>query len=91
MPSKTPRTYRIHHGRHVLERQAERDIALPIIDGTVRMGSERPLPGRGSRGGVFRRYEKWAGPRKIVVIAELVGNECYLITTYEEGQDTSRN
>jgi hypothetical protein len=91
MPSKTPRPYRIHHGRHLLQRQAERDIALALVDEVVRTGSERPLPGRGNRGGVFRRYEKWHAQRKIVVIAELVGHECYLLTTYEEGPDIARN
>jgi hypothetical protein len=91
MPSKTPRAYRIHHGRHVLERQAERDIMLAIVEDTVRNGTERPLSGRGNRGGAFRRYEKWHGVRKIIVIAELVGHDCHLITIYEEGPDISRN
>lgn len=91
MPSKIPRSYNLHFGQHVLERQAERNIPLPLLEDTVRTGTELPLSGRGNRGGVFRRYEKRIGSRKIVVIAELVGNQCYLITTYEEDPNRSRN
>jgi hypothetical protein len=74
-----------------MERQSERDVAIATIENTVRNGSERPLPGKGARGGTFRRFEKRHDSRMIVVIAELVGNDCYLITTYEDQPDTSRN
>ena len=91
MPSGTPRRYRLHFGLHVLERQTQRGVTREDVEEAVRCGTERTLPGRGNRGGVFRSFLKRIGARKIIVIAELIGNECYLITTYEEGPDPTRN
>lgn len=84
MPSSTPRRYTIHLGRHVIERQSERDVPIAQIEDTVKNGSMRVLPGKGKRGGTYRRFEKRHESRMIVVIAELLGNDCYVMTTYED-------
>ena len=91
MPTGTPRPYEIKAGLHILQRQAERDIPMDVIENAIRNGSERPLPGKGERGGVFRRYELRHEGRKIIVIAELCGKVCHLITTYEKATDHTRN
>lgn len=49
------------------------------------------LQAKSKRGGTVRRYERRFSNRNVVVIAELVGKECYLITTYEEGPEPTRN
>ncbi len=92
MPPKGnfPRDFELRLGLHIMERQAERDIPMPLVEDTVRTGSEKTL-GRGQFGGTIRRFEKAHQERKIVVIGELVGKVLHLITTYEEGPDISRN
>lgn len=87
---KFPREFELRIGLHIMERQAERDIPLPLVEDTVRTGSEKAV-GRGQFGGTIRQYEKTHQGRKIVVIGELVGKVLHLITTYEKGPDISRN
>ena len=92
MPPKGPypRNYELRVGLHAMQRQAERDIPMPIMEDTVRTGSEKTL-GKGQLGGTVRQYDKAHQGRKVVVIGELVGNVLHLITTYEKTPDISRN
>ena len=85
MPPKGPfpREYQITHTRHLRERSATRQIDVQTVETVIRTGSERPKPGRGVRGGVYVEFSKTIDARSVVVIAEILGQQCFVLTTYE--------
>jgi hypothetical protein len=86
MPPKGPfpREYKIISTQHLRERSALREIPFATVEDIIRTGSECPLPGRGRNGGVRVRFSKKVATLSTVAIAEIIGNDCYLITTYDE-------
>ncbi len=86
MPDKTPRTYQILHGLHSMHRQTERDISTQQIEHAIRNGTAKNQPHKGERGGTIRRFESQDDLRKIVVIAEIVNQDCHVITTYAQNR-----
>jgi len=75
-----PRRYDIIFTLHLRERSALREISLDDVKKTIGEGSERPLPGRGVNGGI--RCEFILG--NVVVISEIVGDTCHVLTTYKK-------
>jgi hypothetical protein len=85
MPPKGqfPRTYVIEDSLHRKERSRVRQISWDEVVETIRTGAEWPHSGKGMHGGRYVRLSKQIGGRMIVVIAEVLGSTCYVITTYE--------
>jgi len=69
---------------HLLERTLERQITTATVHDVIRTGSERPLPGKGPHQGTRVEFAKKVEARLIVVIAEIVGQDCIVATTYEK-------
>ncbi len=80
MPPKGPfpRTFQIEHTDHSRQRGAERTVSHEEIEAAICTGAEKTLPGTGGHGGKFVRFSKGS----VVVIAEVVNNVCYVVTTY---------
>ncbi|MEN9661980.1 MAG: hypothetical protein RL324_929 [Verrucomicrobiota bacterium] len=50
----------------------------------VRTGSVIETGIRGTRGGLKRLYKKYLSHRVVVVVAEVLKADCWIITTYAE-------
>ena len=90
---KVPRTYEIRRTIHVEQRAlSPRAVPLEWIDETIRTGREYITAETGRRGGKIAEFSKTyvvrtgghARSKTVVVIAEIVGNECYAITVFNE-------
>lgn len=75
-----PRTFEIKHTDHATQRRAQRAISTAEIEDTIKTGAERPQPGTGGHGGRFVKFSKGS----VVVIAEICGKVCHVITTYHD-------
>ena len=90
---KVPRTYEIRRTIHVEQRAlSPRAVPLEWIDETIRTGREYITAETGRRGGKIAEFSKTyvvrtgghARSKTVVVIAEIVGNDCYAITVFNE-------
>lgn len=88
-----PRGYEINRTIHAEKRAfSPRHIPLELIDETIRRGSAINLAGeKGRHGGDMFKFTKThmvkddAGTRRskpVVVICEICGNVCHVVTTY---------
>jgi hypothetical protein len=74
-----PRVYEIEHAPHARKRSGQRDVPKEMIEEAVRTGGETPLPRAfAPHGGLHVKFTKGS----VVVIAEIAGNVCYVVTTY---------
>lgn len=81
---KFPREHTIVPTRHQRERSTQRVIPQAEVDLVIRTGSARPEHGKGVNGGVYVRFSKVVEGRTVVVIAEILGQQCFVLTTYEQ-------
>jgi hypothetical protein len=65
-------------------RSAERSISDAEMRDVVRTGSVIETGIRGTRGGLKRLYKKYLSHRVVVVVAEVLKADCWIITTYAE-------
>jgi hypothetical protein len=73
-----------HVTRHCALRLAERSVLLENVKDVVKYADEEKRLQRGGNGGILRRFEKTVEGRKLVVIAEIKNNDCWLATAYYE-------
>ena len=73
---------RYHVTRHMALRLSERKISLEHAKNVVHYGVEEKQLRRGGNGGILTRFAKTDCGRKLVVIAEIKNNDCWLATVY---------
>jgi hypothetical protein len=67
---------------HMLRRIRERRLNLDNVKAVIRSPNRVKDQGRGKHGGIKRKYWKTAGDHTMVVVAEIKGNDCWLITGF---------
>lgn len=76
---------KFHVSRHMAVRMAERGVSLEHAKNVVHYGDAQDKPDqRGLNGGKVKIFTKVDGVRKLVVVAELKNNDCWLMTSYYE-------
>lgn len=80
-----PRKFTFHDTLHALQRAAERGIPEAWVYETVASGSQHDQGHKGKLGGLKRLYKMKHGDRLIVVAAEVLKTDCYILTVYAQG------
>ena len=75
---------RFHVTRHGALRVTERSLSLEEMKNVVNYSKQVTVLNHGRNGGKLKRFEKTADGRKLVVIAEVKGTDCWLATGYYE-------
>ena len=74
-----------HHTAHSQARQRLRSITQEQMEDVVLTGQRKMLTTqRGEHGGILRKHWKIVEDRKLLVIAETKGENCYILTEYHE-------
>ena len=68
--------------RHVRERALERGLSLEDVRAVVRAPETVKHLGHGPHGGLRRKFSKSSGARRMIVVAEIKGKDCWLVTAY---------
>jgi hypothetical protein len=76
------RELQVHHRIHALERQAERGLSAQMIEDTIHTGQRLLERTPGERGGDVWRFSKVINRRKVVVIGEVLGSRCHVISNW---------
>lgn len=61
---------------------AERGITLEAMKDVVKYPQTKQKQVPGIRGGTVFRFSKMRGPTKLTVVAEIKGQDCWLMTTF---------
>lgn len=74
-----------HHTVHSRARQQLRSISQEQVEDVVLTGQKKMLTTqRGEHGGILRKHWMAVDGRKLLVIAETKGEDCYILTEYYE-------
>jgi hypothetical protein len=74
-----------HHTVHSQARQRLRSITQKQVEDVVLTGQRKMLTTqRGEHGGILRKHWKIVNGRKLLVIVEAKGENCYVLTEYYE-------
>lgn len=74
-----------HHTVHSRMRQRQRSITQEQVEEVVLTGQRKMLTTqRGEHSGILRKHWKIVDGRKLLVIAETKGDDCYVLTEYYE-------
>jgi len=73
---------RIEFTLHSDLRQGQRTITRDMVRSAINNGSMNNLPAKGIHGGVMKKFTRDADGGKLVVIAELWRETCYVVTNY---------
>ncbi len=74
-----------HHTVHSQARQRQRSITQAQVEDAVLTGQRKMLTSqRGEHGRILRKHWKHIDGRKLLVIAETKGENCYVMTEYYE-------
>ena len=71
-----------HQRDHFAQRARERGFTLEDAMACVSFPEKKLRQGKGEEGGFKEVFEKTFGARKLFVVAEVKGIECWLITGY---------
>lgn len=74
--------YILHFQLHYMQRQSQRGFADDDCQLVVNSPEKKFAQGYGQHGGIKYRFEKTIRSRKLVVIAEILKNDAYLITAF---------
>lgn len=69
---------------HARIRRAERSLSVQAMKDVVNYSDKRMQQYRGTNGGFVYRFSKTAGGKAIVVIAEVKGDKCWLISGWKK-------
>jgi hypothetical protein len=61
---------------------AQRGLSLDAIKDVVKYPQQKLAKRRGDNGGMVFRFSKQRGRDKVVVVAEVKGQDCWLITAW---------
>lgn len=78
--------YRFHSSAHERRRVDERNLSLENMKNTVNYPAVVKSQRAGSHGGTVKRFEKTVDGDTQVVIAEIKGRECWLMTGFILGE-----
>lgn len=70
--------------KHFHVRHAERRLNTDDIKAAILSPTKRKFLKKGKNGGRLTRFEKTAGGKTLVVIAEIKAGECWIVTAYYE-------
>ncbi|AHF94468.1 hypothetical protein OPIT5_16745 [Opitutaceae bacterium TAV5] len=89
-----PRPYKIHHTEHAVDRElSDRAITREMVEKAIREGQAVPTMEIGKHGGDKFTFHKAITIvnkkgqrifRKVVVVGEVLDNNCWVVTTYNE-------
>ena len=71
-----------HQRAHFAQRARERGFLVVDAMSCVSFPDKKLRQGKGGDGGFKEVFEKTFGARKLFVVAEIKGSECWLITGY---------
>jgi hypothetical protein len=77
---------RFHATRHQSLRVDERNLSLENMKNVVRYPDNTQRQRPGNHGGVISRYTKTVEDETLVVVAEVKGNDCWLLTGFVLGK-----
>lgn len=76
---------KFHISRHMALRMTERGVSLEHAKNVVHYGDAQDKPNqKGLNGGKVKIFSKTDCGKKLVVVAELKNNDCWLMTSYYE-------
>lgn len=75
-------TYRFHQTKHQALRVSERDLSLEDMKNVVNYPNETFALRLGIHGGRISKFRKTVDGKTLVVVAEIKGKECWLLTGY---------
>lgn len=74
--------YRFHQTKHQALRVSERDLSLEDMKNVVSYPDESLFLRKGFHGGRVSKFRKTVADRTLVVVAEIKGKECWLLTGF---------
>jgi hypothetical protein len=77
-----PEALKFHLTQHFRLRMEQRGVRLEHAKNVVKYAQHTKPLGRGTHGGIRRKYSKTDSGRTIVVVAETKANDCWLVTAY---------
>ena len=77
--------YRFHQTKHQALRVSERDLSFENMKNVVCYPDESSFLRKGLHGGRISKFRKTVEGRTLVVVAEIKGKECWLLTGFFAG------
>jgi hypothetical protein len=74
--------YRFHHTKHQTLRISERELSSENLKNVVRYPDLEQFLRRGVHGGTVRKFRKTVDGKTLVVVAEIRGKDCWLLTGF---------
>jgi hypothetical protein len=75
---------RFHTTRHSAVRASERNLSFEDLKNVVNYSDSKQRQGKGAHGGQLTRFRKSVDGKTLVAVAEIKGNECWIVTGYYE-------
>ena len=75
---------KFHITRHFVKRVAERGVLVEYAKCAVKYADEEKRLQPGQNGGNLWCFTKSVGSRKLITVAEIKNNDCWLATAYYE-------
>jgi hypothetical protein len=75
---------KFHITKHFAHRLVERQISAENVKTVINYADEETKLQKGRNGGSLIRFTKSIGNRKLVAVAEIKNNDCWLATAYYE-------
>jgi hypothetical protein len=77
-------TLKFHTTAHFLQRLSERQLSLENVKNVVRYPLRKKIMWRGNLGGWVHQFEKDVDQTTLVIVGEIKGSDCWLLTAYEK-------
>jgi len=77
---------RFHTTRHSAIRASERNLSFEDLKNVVNYPESKQRQGSGAHGGQLTLFRKPVDGRTLVAVAEIKGNDCWIVTGYYEEQ-----
>ena len=74
--------FRFHQTKHQALRVSERELLFEDMKNVVRHPDAEQALRRGFHGGTVKKFRKTADSKTLVVVAEIKGKECWLLTGF---------
>jgi hypothetical protein len=74
--------YRFHHTKHETLRVSERELSVENLKNVVRYFDTEQFLRHGYHGGAVKKFRKTVEARTLVVVAEIKGDDCWLLTGF---------
>ena len=74
--------FRFHQTKHQALRVSERALSFENMKNVVRYPDAEQALRRGFHGGMVKKFRKTVDAKTLVVVAEIKGKECWLLTGF---------